>query len=75
MINLYTVKLNNEIPTNVYKVKYMEVKKTSINLPMPMSKKLKLLAIAKNTNQSELMKKYIKEGIERDEEVLKDLID
>ena len=53
----------------------MEVKKTSINLPMPMSKKLKLLAIAKNTNQSELMKQYIKEGIERDEGILKDLIE
>jgi predicted DNA-binding protein len=52
-----------------------KIKKTSINLPIDMSKKLKLLAIAKDTNQSELMKEYIKKGIENDIELAKNLLD
>ena len=44
-----------------------------MNLPIELSKKLKFLAIVKDTNQSELIKEYIKEGIEKDEDLIKDV--
>lgn len=50
-------------------------RKTSVNLPVELSKKLKLLAIVKDTNQSELIKEYVKKGIEEDEDLIKNVFD
>jgi len=50
-------------------------KKTSVNLPADLSKKLKLLAIVKDTNQSEIIKEYIKKGLEQDKDLIKNVFD
>jgi predicted DNA-binding protein len=53
----------------------MEVKRTSFNMPIDIHNKLKMLAIAKKTTQSQLIEEYLREGIEKDKEALKKLID
>jgi hypothetical protein len=40
-----------------------------------MSTNLKLLAIAKDTNQSQLIKGYIKQGIEKEKHLIKKIMD
>jgi len=50
-------------------------RKTSVNLPLELSKKLKLLAIVKDTNQSEIIKEYIKKGLKEDENLIKKAFD
>jgi len=53
----------------------MEKKKTSYNLNIDLLNKLKAIASLKNIQQVELVEKYLKEGIEKDKEILKQLIE
>ena len=53
----------------------MEIKRTSFNMPIDIHEKLKMLAIAKKTTQSQLIESYLREGIEKDKKMLKKLIE
>jgi len=50
-------------------------KKTSFNLEIETVQKLKAIASLKNISQVELLETYLNEGIEKDKEILKQLID
>jgi hypothetical protein len=53
----------------------MTRKKTSYNLDINLLNKLKAIASLKNIQQVDLVEKYLSEGIEKDKEILKKLID
>jgi hypothetical protein len=53
----------------------MTRKKTSFNLKIETIQKLKAIASLKEISQLELLEQYLNEGIEKDKEILKKLID
>lgn len=53
----------------------MEVKKTSMNLPIDIANKLKIIAVAKKTTQAELISEYLKKGINEDIGLVKSLLE
>lgn len=55
--------------------KSVNKKKTSFNLDIELIGKLKAIASLKNKSQVELLEEYLNEGIEKDKELLKQLID
>jgi hypothetical protein len=53
----------------------MKRKKTSYNLNIDLLNKVKAIANLKDIQQVELVEEYLKEGVEKDKEILKKLID
>jgi predicted DNA-binding protein len=53
----------------------MEVKRTSFNMPTKIHERLKLISVAKKVTQSELIEEYLKYGIEKDINLVKNLLD
>jgi len=53
----------------------MEVKRTSFNMPIKIHEKLKLISVAKRVTQSELIEEYLREGINKDINLVKSLLE
>jgi predicted DNA-binding ribbon-helix-helix protein len=53
----------------------MEVKRTSFNLAIDVHNKLKMIAMARNITQSQLIDEYLKEGIAKDIELVKNFLE
>ena len=53
----------------------MEVKKTSMNIPIDIADKLKLIAVAKKVTQAELINDYLKKCIDEDIDLVKSLLE
>jgi hypothetical protein len=53
----------------------MSRKKTSFNLKIEIIQKVKAIASLKDKSQLDLVEDYLKEGIEKDKDILKKLID